>query len=78
MEDLHRLNELHQLTKHGNSCFTKNKAVYTATPVAGGWAGAVMSWAGAGNGEQFFLDANGYMDGRRDPHIEMRGRTPLP
>ena len=22
-------------------------AVYTATPVAGGWAGAVMSWAGA-------------------------------
>ena len=23
------------------------KAVYTATPVAGGWAGAVMSWAGA-------------------------------
>ena len=23
-----------------------NKAVYTATPVAGGWAGAVMSWAG--------------------------------
>ena len=24
-----------------------NKAVYTATPVAGGWAGAVMSWAGA-------------------------------
>ena len=25
----------------------KNKAVYTTTPVAGGWAGAVMSWAGA-------------------------------
>ena len=24
-----------------------NKAVYTATLVAGGWAGAVMSWAGA-------------------------------
>ena len=24
----------------------KNKAVYTATFVAGGWAGAVMSWAG--------------------------------
>ena len=24
-----------------------NKAVYTATPVAGGWAGAVMSWEGA-------------------------------
>ena len=24
-----------------------NKAVYTATPVAGGWAGAVMCWAGA-------------------------------
>ena len=24
-----------------------NKAVYTATPVAGGWAGAVMIWAGA-------------------------------
>ena len=24
-----------------------NKAVYTATPVAGGWAGAVISWAGA-------------------------------
>ena len=23
------------------------KAVYTATSVAGGWAGAVMSWAGA-------------------------------
>ena len=26
---------------------TFNKAVYMATPVAGGWAGAVMSWAGA-------------------------------
>ena len=25
----------------------KNKAVYTTAPVAGGWAGAVMSWAGA-------------------------------
>ena len=25
----------------------ENEAVYTATPVAGGWAGAVMSWAGA-------------------------------
>ena len=25
----------------------KNKVVYTATFVAGGWAGAVMSWAGA-------------------------------
>ena len=25
----------------------KNKAVYTTTSVAGGWAGAVMSWAGA-------------------------------
>ena len=25
----------------------KNKAVYTATPVAGGWAVAVMSWVGA-------------------------------
>ena len=25
----------------------RNKAVYTLTPVAGGWAGAVMSWAGA-------------------------------
>ena len=25
----------------------KNKAVYTAIPVAGSWAGAVMSWAGA-------------------------------
>ena len=25
----------------------KNKAVYTTTPVAGGWAGAEMSWAGA-------------------------------
>ena len=25
----------------------RNKAVYTATPVAGGWVGAVMSWAGA-------------------------------
>ena len=24
-----------------------NKAVYTAAPVAGGWAGAVRSWAGA-------------------------------
>ena len=24
-----------------------NKAIYTATPVAGGWAGAVMSWEGA-------------------------------
>ena len=24
-----------------------NKAVYTATFVAGGWAGAVMSWTGA-------------------------------
>ena len=24
-----------------------NKVVYTTTPVAGGWAGAVMSWAGA-------------------------------
>ena len=24
-----------------------NKAVYTTAPVAGGWAGAVMSWAGA-------------------------------
>ena len=23
----------------------KNKAVYTATPVAGSWAGAVFSWA---------------------------------
>ena len=23
-----------------------NKAVYTAAPVAGGWAGAVMIWAG--------------------------------
>ena len=25
----------------------RNKAVYTVTPVAGGWAGAVMSLAGA-------------------------------
>ena len=25
----------------------ENKALYTATPVAGGWAGAVMGWAGA-------------------------------
>ena len=25
----------------------ENKAVYTAAPVAGGWAGAVKSWAGA-------------------------------
>ena len=25
----------------------ENKAVYTTAPVAGGWAGAVMSWAGA-------------------------------
>ena len=25
----------------------ENKAVYTTTPVAGGWAGAVMSWVGA-------------------------------
>ena len=25
----------------------KNKAVYTTTPVAGGWAGAVINWAGA-------------------------------
>ena len=24
----------------------KSEAVYTATPVAGGWAGAVMCWAG--------------------------------
>ena len=24
-----------------------NKAVYTAASVAGGWAGGVMSWAGA-------------------------------
>ena len=24
-----------------------NKAVYTTAPVAGGWAGAVMSWAKA-------------------------------
>ena len=27
--------------------FFLNKAVYTTAPVAGGWAGAVMSWAGA-------------------------------
>ena len=26
---------------------TLNKAVYRAAFVAGGWAGAVMSWAGA-------------------------------
>ena len=25
----------------------QNKAVYTTAPVAGGWAGAVMRWAGA-------------------------------
>ena len=25
----------------------KNKAVYTAAPVAGGWVGVVMGWAGA-------------------------------
>ena len=25
----------------------RNKAVYTTTPVAGGWAGAVLCWAGA-------------------------------
>ena len=25
----------------------ENKAVYTTAPVAGGWAGAVMSWARA-------------------------------
>ena len=30
------------LNKH-----VENKAVYTTTPVAGGWAGAVMIWAGA-------------------------------
>ena len=27
--------------------YMENKAVYTATLVAGGWAGAVMSWVGA-------------------------------
>ena len=26
-----------------------NKAVYTTAPVAGSWAGAVMSWAGRNN-----------------------------
>ena len=26
---------------------SKNKAVYTTAPVAGGWVGAVMIWAGA-------------------------------
>ena len=29
------------------SSMFKNKAVYTTTPVAGSWAGAVMIWAGA-------------------------------
>ena len=29
------------------SQLTFNKAVYTTAPVAGGWAGAVMIWAGA-------------------------------
>ena len=27
--------------------YQANKAVYSTTPVAGGWAGAVMPWAGA-------------------------------
>ena len=27
--------------------YAKNKAVYTTAPIAGGWAGAVMIWAGA-------------------------------
>ena len=30
-----------------NNDLQKNKAVYTTTPVAGSWAGAVMIWAGA-------------------------------
>ena len=36
----------------------ENKAVYTATPVAGGWAGAVMSWAGAVDGLFDIADNN--------------------
>ena len=31
----------------------RNKAVYTTAPVAGGWAGAVMNWAGACSNTNF-------------------------
>ena len=31
----------------------ENKAVYTTTPVAGGWAGPVMIWAGACSNTNF-------------------------
>ena len=30
------------LKTHGKAMFTKNKAGYTATPVACGWAGAII------------------------------------
>ena len=33
--------------KQAEICEEKNKAVFTTIPVAGGWAGAVMNWAGA-------------------------------
>ena len=35
------------LSVHLLVCPSENKAVYTAAPVAGSWAGAVMIWAGA-------------------------------
>ena len=31
----------------------KKKAIYTTAPVAGGWAGAVMIWAGACSNTNF-------------------------
>ena len=39
-----RLGKVHRRFRCG---IAKNKAVYTAAPVAGGWAGAVIRWAGA-------------------------------
>ena len=37
----------YSLSSSLESAINFNKAVYTAAPVAGGWAGAVMGWAGA-------------------------------
>ena len=50
-----------------------NKAVYTATTVAGGWTGAVMNWAGA---QKAVCILKVKRDGRTDQPTDRRTDRP--
>ena len=57
----------------------RNKAVYTTTPVAGGWAGAVMSWAGAITSMKYsYLNFSTFKLLKNAKKVKCDGRTDRP